>query len=693
MNAAVTEATTTVRLPLKALYLSEHNVRGKKKHSPESIRSLAECIAQMGLWQNLVVQPDDAAISRAGVVAGGRRLAALELLLADGRITDEYEVDCKLAFTDAEAVSLAENTQRENMHPADEFDAIRSMYEDKGYSVDRIADLLAITPLVVERRLQLTKAHPDLLSDFRAEKLTTDQLIALCATPDQARQLEVWKECRNYYNPTPAMLRKRVLETTVDCSTDARIRLIGGIEAFTAAGGAVERDLFSDASNAGFTHDVGLLDRLVNEKLQEAAEQVKAEGWAWVEVLPDGPNNNYYRLGTIHAVEQEPTGELAEQLAALQAQDDALYARQQEIEKEEDAENFEIEDNEEYDTIMERREELAAQMDALKESTPGAFTEEQKASAGVVIYPNNGAIAVIRGKVKGSDRSAAAAASGTAVAGGRETNAAGRKDNAISDPLRRSLLARRNRYVQLEVAKNARVAKVLLAQRMAGMLKSAHTRGGSHYEGRGVCDLTLSDFSDGARLHHPIVGDDAEAMSALLWNVIEPLIKGMPSKHAEQWDYFAGKTDSELDAIVAVGVGMSVSVNAEHKDLTGKLLDALSFNLSDHMEATADNYFSRVPKGIILDSLKDAGKCEDRATLETMKKGDLASAAEKRVAGTGWLPKLIRTPAPKAPKEPKAAAPKTGATTPAKAKAGKKAADKKPAGKAKKATTAKAKKA
>ncbi|CAD7741139.1 hypothetical protein LMG31884_47330 (plasmid) [Xanthomonas hydrangeae] len=692
MNAVVPN-TTIVRLPLKALYLSESNVRGKKKHSPESIRSLAECIAHMGQLQNLVVKPDDASMTRAGVIAGGRRLAAFELLLSDGRITDEHEVDCKITFDDVDAVSLAENVQREQMHPADEFDSIRAMYEDKGYSIDRIADLLAITPLVVERRLQLTKAHPELLADFRAEKLTTDQLIALCATPDQDRQLEVWKECRNYYNPTPNMLRKRVLESTIDCSTDARIRLIGGIDAFTAAGGAVERDLFSDAANAGISRDVGLLDKLVNEKLQEVAGQVKAEGWAWVEVLPDGPNSNYYRFGTIHAVDHEPTGELAEQLAALQAQDDALYARQREIEIEEDAENFEIEDNEEYDTIMERREELGAQLGALRQSAPGAFTDEQRASAGVVIYPNNGAIEVIRGKVKGANRSAAAAASGSAVEGGRETNAAGRKDNAISDTLRRSLLGRRNRYVQQEVAKNARVAKVLLAQRMAGMLKSAHTLGGTNNEGRGVCDLSLSDFTDGARLHHSIVGGDSEVMSALLWNVIEPLIKGMPNKHVEQWDYFAGKSDSELDAIIAVGVGMSVSVNAEHKGLTAKLLDALNFNLSDHMEANADNYFGRIPKGIILDSLKDAGKCEDRAALETMKKGDLASAAEKRIASTGWLPKLIRTPAPKAPKKSTAPAPNTGATTPATATAGKKTADKKPAGKAHKAANAKAKKA
>lgn len=684
MNAVTNDTNKMVRLPLKALYLHERNARAKKSYKPDSIRSLAECIAELGLWQNLVVIPDDEALSRAGVVAGGRRLAALELLLSEGRITDEYLVDAKVASEFAEAISMAENTQRENMHPADEYDRIREMYDDHGYSVDRIADLLGITALVVERRMQLSKAHPDLLADFRLNKLTTDQLIALCASTDQARQLEVWTEMKHYYNPSPAALRKRVLETQVDCSTDARIRLIGGVAAFESAGGIVERDMFSDAQNAGFTKDVGLLDKLVAEKLQAAADDIRAEGWSFVTVLPDGPNNEYWRLGTIRPTQQEPSEELAAQMATLNDEDELLSERQEAHEDDEDG-TSEL-DEEAYEELLTRREEIKAQLQAMQESVRGSYTDEQKAAAGVVLYLNNGVIAIERGKVQSADRNAAGKASGVAVEGGRETASAGRKENAISDPLRRSLLGRRNAYVQVEVARNPALAKILLAQRFAGMLDS-ESRG--TYGDRGVCDLSLSGFSDGARLNHPIIGADADELNGMLWAVVEPMLKGMPSKQDAQWDFFAAKSAVELDAIIACGVGMAVSVNAVHGGMTAKLLDAMSFQLSDHMKVTADSYFTRVPKAVAIDALKDAGQAHDLGTLEGMKKGPLAAEAESRISNTNWLPALIRTPAPKTPKVAKTAtkqAPTKGATTPAAAKPGKQTTAKKPVDKAKKAT-------
>ena len=45
----------------------------------------------------------------------------------------------------------------------------------------------------------------------------------------------------------------------------------------------MRRDLF-DEDNAGWVADVGLLEKLVAEKLESAAAEVRAEGWKWTEI-------------------------------------------------------------------------------------------------------------------------------------------------------------------------------------------------------------------------------------------------------------------------------------------------------------------------------------------------------------------------------------------------------------------------
>lgn len=48
---------------------------------------------------------------------------------------------------------------------------------------------------------------------------------------------------------------------------------------YEAAGGYVRRDLFSDDENAGYIADAELLQKLVAQKLDATAAEVRAEGW------------------------------------------------------------------------------------------------------------------------------------------------------------------------------------------------------------------------------------------------------------------------------------------------------------------------------------------------------------------------------------------------------------------------------
>ena len=59
---------------------------------------------------------------------------------------------------------------------------------------------------------------------------------------------------------------------------------------------------------------------------------------------------------------------------------------------------------------------------------------------------------------------------------------------------------------------------------------------------------------------------------------------------------------------------------------------------------TARTYLGRVTKTRILDAVREAVSIEAAERMANMKKQDMAEAAEQLLAGTGWLPALMRTP-------------------------------------------------
>lgn len=672
----ITATTARPTLPLSLLRLSPSNVR---RSAPSGIESLASTIKSVGLIENVVVIHDAENPGGFEVIVGGRRLRALQLLLANGEIDADYPVPYALRdASEATAVSLIENTAREAMHPADEFDAFTKLTTENK-TIDQIADAFGVTALVVERRLMLAKASPALVALFREDKLTTDQLIALCSTDDHALQESTWANASSW-NRSPDALRRMVIREEIDAADDSRVAFIGGLAAFEAAGGVVRRDLFSGDGNGGFIRDVALLDKLVADKLETEAAQVRTEGWGWVEVLCDFNHQTFNRFGRIQPEPGELTTEDAATIADLDTEATTLQAEQQAME--EGTDEYTDAESERIDQIDTRLEAISDVIEAIQGEN-SAYSEAAKQHAGVWIVFDLNRIRIERGLVKTEDRKALAEATSSAVAGGRETKAAGRKDNAFSDALRRSLLGRRNHAVQIATARNPRVAKVLLAVQMVNLTRSDRFYGGNN-EGA-PCDLSLRDGYEGTRTNHTPMGDDAEQLRDQLETGLDVLVGKLPQKQNELWDVLATKTDAELDAIIAYGIGASVSVLDTHRGLTAKLLDALSFDVSHHVCMTADNYFNRIPKALILDSLKEASLDHDRATMEKMKRGELAAEAERRIraAEAGWVPKLIRSPAPKVAKVVPAKAEGKKAEKPAAKKAAAKAAPKAKAAKSK----------
>ena len=153
MNQVATHPGPVIRsIPLSQLELAPENVC-KTRADPAAQAELKASIEAHGLLENLVARaegpgPDGA--GRYAVIAGGRRLAALQALHVDGVLGEDHPVPCLMAGNAAMSgeLSLAENVVRIAMHPADQAVAF-SKLADAGVTVAAIAKRFGISGRLV----------------------------------------------------------------------------------------------------------------------------------------------------------------------------------------------------------------------------------------------------------------------------------------------------------------------------------------------------------------------------------------------------------------------------------------------------------------------------------------------------------------------------------------------------------------
>ena len=269
-------------VPLSALVASPLNVR---RYTSGQVEELAALIDAQGLLHNLVVTEPLAGDGRRGrkgragaargtsqscfaVVAGERRRRALLLLQSRGRLPAAHEVLCERVPRErALEVSIAENSGREPLHPADEFDAFKALIE-QGKGLEDVAARFGVSVLKVQRRLKLAAVSPKLLALYRQDGLQLDQLMALTLSDDHALQEAAWFGVPTW-EQSAAGIRRRLTAGEVEAASSALARFVG-VEAYEAAGGVVRRDLF-DSEHSRFLADPALLQRLATDQLEAVA--------------------------------------------------------------------------------------------------------------------------------------------------------------------------------------------------------------------------------------------------------------------------------------------------------------------------------------------------------------------------------------------------------------------------------------
>ena len=380
-------------IPLSQLELSPDNVR-KTPADASAFTELKASIAAHGLLENLIaraMEPGADGIGRYAVIAGGRRLAAMQALAAEGALEEDHPVPCRMigSIVAAEEVSLAENSVRAAMHPADQVEAFRRL-ADAGSTAAAIAARFGVSERTVEKRLRLGNAAPVLLEAYRAGEIDLDTLMAFAVTTDQARQSAVWAAVSQQgYRPGAWQIKRLLTEGRVP-ATSAIARFVG-LEAYEAAGGRIDRDLFAEEDERGiWFDDPDLLNKLAMDSLQVAARELETR-WKWAEARLDVDWSATASFGRVRPQPAEPTDEEKAEIKRLRTRDDELANM--------DDDGWTEELVEEADANETRLDEIEATIEAR-----AIYRREDIAIAGcIATIGNDGELKLIQGLVRPED--------------------------------------------------------------------------------------------------------------------------------------------------------------------------------------------------------------------------------------------------------------------------------------------------
>ncbi len=632
-------------VPLASLVPSRFNVR---RHSVGQVEELAALIEAQGLLHNLVVTEQEVGRGKSrklkfAVAAGERRRRAMLLLQQRGRLPKEHEVLCELVPPErALEVSLAENSGREAMHPADEFEAFKALI-DEGKGVEDVAARFGISVLTVQRRLKLSALSPRLLALYREDGINLDQLMVLTLSDDHAVQERTWFDAQPW-DKTPVALRRRLTVGEVEAAGSALVRFVG-IEAYEAAGGVVRRDLFDDEQSR-FLSDPALLERLAIEKLEALAATLREEGWKWVEARLSVDSQALRQFAPSAYANRKPSAGEQEEL-------DALERRAAELEQQAQAMDDAPEWSPDEAALIDLEEQdIEARRKVIHEALK-TWSAEQKAHAGVIVtIGRDGDVEVMRGLVRDGDRKAmAAAVRANGASEHRNANDAGDQDDGstslsaaperrapgCSDALTKRLAAHRTMALQAMLAQNTTVALATVVHVFV-----LRTFGADYPREASALQVTpqLSAFALEA------LADDLKASRA--WKAVQQAKETwrtrLPEDQGEWLGWLIGLPQAELVDLLALCGALTVNAlpGAGAASSANAIAAALGLDMADWWEPTAEAYLNHVPKAQIITALKEAGPELAGGGVEAMKKDALVSAAASRLAGTRWLPEPLR---------------------------------------------------
>ena len=649
------------------------NVRAKTSLSAGSIDALAASIGALGLLQSIVVQQLDDGPEGGptyGVLAGRRRMMAIQQLVAAGDLDAGFKVPCKLIARDVDhvtALSLAENTMQEPMAPLDEFEAFAAMIEE-GDTVDGIASTFGTMARTVKERLRYGKVHPDIRGAVRGDKITLDVMKAYATHPCQETQKRVFDGFM--LEPTTHQTwRVRATLAEQDIRADDPLAVLV-MDRYRERGGEMIEALFEEDT---VLKDRALAEAIRDEMLIEHAEALRvANGFKWCEIRDRCDFSEIGTYGRIRTVPLDLDEKAEARLGVIAERLDEIAML---LEEGQHADIDHDALHEEYDTLEGEAETIQT-----------GYVPEQAAHAGVIVaLERDNSFRIVAGLVRPEDYAAlnppeeeapadtdadtecdpdadtavpapprpavSAPSVGATVVGsigGTTPKADPLSAEAMSAALRADLGVERAYILQAELADDADLARDVLIFRLASdMLPAA-----SAY------DMNNIRAMKGSRTHsRPEVLDDdilrrikdqQEALD-LSWSDAS-LAPG------ERFRAFRELDDAAKTAIMAFCVAGTVDPHlADNKPGRESFMEAVASDAIADIRAswkpTADNYWSRVTRDHMLALLKSFDMAQEAEAQKNVQKGTLAKYMEAlfanpfatlseahRVAVESWTP-------------------------------------------------------
>ena len=402
MNTIESASVQPRLIAVTKLVKSPHNAR---RTTPKiGMDELKASLLAHGLMQNLVVT--DSGDGAYQVIAGGRRLEAIRALQSEGKLPDDFAVPCQVVADEhGLEMSLAENTVRLAMHPADEFEAFAALI-DKGESAAQVAERFGVEEGHVLKRMKLARVAPQLLKEYRDGGITLECLKAFTVTDDHRCQVKVFKSLQDWQKEDPSEIRAALTEKLVEASS--KLARFVGVEAYVAAGGPTRADLFGEEV---YLEKPALLHKLAEQKLDTIRKELEAEGWCWININPEREYEFISRCSRIKPRLIDAPSELVEFKERLDAELEQIEHSLADDESEE---------------LLNQQELAQGRLDEVEEklATFVGFDAEQKGLAGCYVsIAQDGTPFVDKGLVKPEHRKELARLLKEEGAEARSTNA------------------------------------------------------------------------------------------------------------------------------------------------------------------------------------------------------------------------------------------------------------------------------
>ena len=502
-----------------------------------------------------------------------------------------------------------------------------------GRSVADIAARFGYTETLIERRLALARLSPVLLDKYRAGQATLDVLQAFTITADHAAQEQVWNQLPEW-NRRPDSIRRLLSAKDIPAS-DPQVCFVT-LSEYEAAGGATKRDLFADEEGNGvFITDADLLTRLVNEKLEQTAAKIQAEGWRWVEIQPE---TDFRTLAKFRRIPGEPTPLRRKEEAKRKALQKELDALTEQLDGNEDQ-------SEECERQYDRIQQLEDEIQAIDDTRRYNYPDHIKQTCGVIVcIAPAGHLQCHYGLLSKEDQAALAGndsdgeledvqASEAAGEGPEESRPSG-----YSAALVETLTTEKTAAIAAELTRQPHIA---LAAVVYSLLLRAFDVELEAYGSQSAVQVSTQYV-------HLREAENSSAGKALAERRQQHLRTLLPNG-SQLWPWCLQQTQETLLDFLAYCAAAAVNGIQTKADSNtssrlahaNALAAALRIDMTRWFVPTADNFFSRVSKGQIATALADAGK-PATASMLALKKTQLAGVAETEIAGTDWLPEPIR---------------------------------------------------